>query len=112
MIEKTIPKMYIDGILKLQRCMQEKIAQKGIGIEINPSSNLAISTMKTYADHPVLNLYSLGLGVFQTSLENEYALLAASVESLTDENGKKLYTPQEVYEWLNHIRVMGNQQVF
>lgn len=129
-IEKRIPKMYIDGILKLQRCMQEKIAQKGIGIEINPSSNLAISTMKTYADHPVLNLYSLGLGdkrdipqmfvsintddrgVFQTSLENEYALLAASVENLTDENGKKLYTPQEVYEWLNHIRVMGNQQVF
>ena len=129
-IEKRIPKMYIDGVLKLQRCMQGKIAQKGIGIEINPSSNLAISTMKTYADHPVLNLYSLGLGnkknipqmfvsintddrgVFQTSLENEYALLASSMENLTDENGKKLYTPQEVYEWLDHIRVMGNQQVF
>lgn len=129
-IEKRIPKMYIDGVLKLQRCMQERIAQKGIGIEINPSSNLAISTMKTYADHPILNLYSLGLGdkrnipqmfvsintddrgVFQTSLENEYALLAASVENLTDENGEKLYTPQAVYEWLNHIRIMGNQQVF
>ena len=58
------------------------------------------------ADHPVLNLYSIGLGdkrdipqmfvsintddrgVFQTSLKNEYALLAASVENLTDENGK------------------------
>lgn len=129
-IEKSIPKIYVQGALKLQKCMQEKIAQKGIGIEINPSSNLAISTMKTYADHPVLNLYTLGLGdqrnvtqmfvsintddrgVFQTSLENEYALLASSVENLTDENGKKLYTPQAVYEWLNHIRVMGNQQVF
>ena len=129
-IEKSIPKIYVQGALKLQKCMQEKIAQKGIGIEINPSSNLAISTMRTYADHPVLNLYTLGLGdqrditqmfvsintddrgVFQTSLENEYALLASSVENLTDENGKKLYTPQAVYEWLNHIRVMGNQQVF
>lgn len=129
-IEKSISKIYVQGVVKLQKCMQEKIAQKGIGIEINPSSNLAISTMRTYADHPVLNLYTLGLGdqrnvtqmfvsintddrgVFQTSLENEYALLASSVENLTDENGKKLYTPQAVYEWLNHIRVMGNQQVF
>ena len=86
--------------------------------------------MRTYADHPGVNLDTLGLGDkrdvkqmfvaintddrgdFQKSLENEYALLAASVENLTDENGKKLYTPQAVYEWLNHIRVMGNQQVF
>ena len=51
-------------------------------------------------------------GLFHTSLENEYALLASSVESLRNENGKKIYTPQAVYEWLNHIRVMGNQQVF
>lgn len=129
-VEKGIPRIYAEGAVKLQKCMQEKIAQKGIGIETNPSSNLAISTMRTYADHPILNLYTLGLGdqrdvtqmfisintddrgVFQTSLENEYALLASSVENLTDENGIKLYTPQAVYEWLNHIRIMGNQQVF
>ena len=86
--------------------------------------------MKSYAEHPILNLYTLGLetdqevaqmfvsvntddrGIFHTSLENEYALLASSVENLTDENGRKLYSPQQVYDWLNHIRVMGNQQVF
>lgn len=129
-LEKRIPEMYVQGVLKLQKCMQEKIAQKGIGIECNPSSNLAISTMDSYDEHPILNLYTLGLGdnreiaqmfvsintddrgLFHTSLENEYALLASSVESLRNENGKKIYTPQAVYEWLNHIRVMGNQQVF
>lgn len=57
-IEKSIPKIYVQGVLKLQRCMQEKIAQKGIGIEINPSSNLAISTMRTYADHPHTHFHS------------------------------------------------------
>lgn len=129
-IEKRVPELYIQGVLCLQKCMQKKVAQKGIGIEVNPSSNLLISTMDSYAEHPVLNLYSLGLcndqenaqmfvsintddrGVFHTSLENEYALLASSVENLRDKNGEKLYTPQQVYEWLDRIRVMGNYQVF
>lgn len=128
--EIFLPEMYVQGAVLLQKRMQYEIAGLGIGIETNPSSNLAISTMKSYAEHPILNLYTLGLetdqevaqmfvsvntddrGIFHTSLENEYALLASSVENLTDENGRKLYSPQQVYDWLNHIRVMGNQQVF
>lgn len=51
-------------------------------------------------------------GIFHTSLENEYAFLAASLENLTDENGEKRYLPQQIYDWLDHIRKMGNQQVF
>ena len=39
-------------------------------------------------------------------------LLASSIENLRDKNGEKLYTPQQVYEWLDRIRVMGNYQVF
>lgn len=129
-VEKTIPTIYMKGVLQLQRCMRKKIAEKGIGIEVNPSSNLLISTMDSYAEHPILNLYTMGLdrekkavqmyvsintddrGVFHTSLESEYALMAASVEALVDENGEKRYSSQEVYEWLNRIRMMGNHQVF
>ncbi|MFQ7262817.1 MAG: hypothetical protein ACLRO4_00245 [Lachnospiraceae bacterium] len=79
----------------------------GIDIETNPSSNFAISTMESYAEHPILNLYTLGLetdqevaqmfvsvntddcGIFHTSLENVYALLALSVENFTNENGRQ-----------------------
>lgn len=129
-VEKQIPLLYVRGAQQLQKCMRKRIAEKGIGIEVNPSSNLLISTMDSYAEHPVLNLYTMGLdegkktvqmyvsintddrGVFHTSLESEYALMAASVENLVDENGEKRYSPQEVYEWLDRIRVMGNQQVF
>jgi hypothetical protein len=31
---------------------------------------------------------------------------------MTDESGRMLYSPQEVYDWVEKIRVMGNQQVF
>ena len=130
--EVLLPEFYVNGACRLQEAMRTKIAQKGIAIEVNPSSNLFISTMDNYAEHPILKLYTLGLdsnrnintsqmfvsintddkGVFHTSLENEYALLAASVENLTDSNGNKIFTPQEVYEWINRIRIMGNHQVF
>ena len=79
-----------------------------------------------------MNLYNLGLnhvdhdgcaqmfvsintddkGVFHTSLENEYALMASAVEHMTDDNGKRIHSPQEVYDWLDRIRRMGNQQAF
>lgn len=128
--EINIPMMYVEAVIRLQRAMQKKISERGIGIETNPSSNLFISTMENYAEHPILNLYTLGLndsrdcaqmfvsintddrGVFNTSLENEYALLASSVENIRDNNGNKVYNPQNVYDWINRIRIMGNAQVF
>lgn len=131
-IQKEIPQMYVDGVKQVQMAMRRMIAKKGICIETNPSSNLAISTMKRYEDHPIFNLYNMGLnqqgqgkspqlfvsintddkGVFRTSLENEYALLAATLEFMKDEYGENTYTPIEVYEWLEKIRRMGNEQSF
>lgn len=132
--EIYIPKFYIDGAVKLQKAMQEFVGIKGIGIETNPTSNLLISTMTGYNEHPILNFYNKDLtldfdavnncqqlyvsintddkGVFRTSLENEYALLACSMEKVKDSEGKHLYNRQMVYEWLEHIRVMGNRQSF
>ncbi len=51
-------------------------------------------------------------GVFNTSLENEYALLASALEFAEDENGDKLYNPAAIYKWLDSIREMGIQQSF
>lgn len=131
-IEVQIPAIYIEGVQKIQKEMQWQIARKGIGIETNPSSNLVISSMENYAEHPMINLYHLGLpdsghegdaqmfvsintddqGVFHTSLENEYALMASTMENMRNEQGNMKYSPQEVYDWLDRIRRMGNQQVF
>ena len=51
-------------------------------------------------------------GVFSTSLENEYALLAHALESVCDEDGNALYCKADIYEWLDRIRIMGNEQNF
>lgn len=132
--EIYIPTIYIDGVEKLQKKMQFFIAERGIGVEANPSSNLLISTMHTYVEHPIVQLYNKDLvwemekvkncpqvnvsintddkGVFHTSLENEYALMACALEKAKDENGEHMYNRQMIYQWLDNIRRMGNMQRF
>lgn len=114
--------------------MQWVVAQKGIGIETNPSSNALIGTFKRYDKHPILNWYNNGLtpkpqevfgapqiqvsintddqGVFATYIENEYAYLALALEKLKDENGNPRYSRTLIYDWLDNIRKMGLAQSF
>ncbi|WP_234117229.1 hypothetical protein [Clostridium hydrogenum] len=129
-----VTKAYVHAAEKIQKRMQEFVAQKGIGIETNPSSNYLIGTFKRYDKHPIINFYNLGLtcdsekikncpqmfvsintddqGVFGTYLENEYALLAIALEKAKDENGQPIYNQAMIYDWLDRIRQMGLQQSF
>lgn len=125
---------YIKVVEEVQKCFQKEIAQKHLGIETNPSSNYLIGTFKRYDKHPLLNFYNLGLetdpekirkcpqlfvsintddqGVFNTYLENEYALMALALEKMKDENGKPVYNPAMIYDWLDRIRRMGLEMSF
>lgn len=120
---------YVKLVKKIQKLMQFELARKGIFIEWNHISNYYISQLKRYENHPILkfcnddlahgndrNCAQLNIsintndqGVFDSSLENEYALMAYSLENLRDKNGIK-YTPNEVYNWIASIRKMGIQQ--
>lgn len=133
-IKREISDLYVDGAEKIQKQMQKLVAEKGIFVETNPSSNYRISTMESYEEHPILNMYNLGLtldaketkacaqihvsintddkGVFDTSLENEFALMGCALEQMKDENGKNKYSKQMVYDWIERIRQNGNQQSF
>lgn len=93
-----------------------------------------IGTFRQYEKHPIMQFYNKGLvhepeklkecsqisvsintddqGVFSTSLENEYAIMACALESVTDDNGNFMYCKADIYEWLDRIRVMGNEQSF
>lgn len=130
----TFPDFYVRGVAAVQKKMQQMVAERGICIECNPSSNYLISTIESYEEHPISKFYNIGLtmdpeelrqcpqihvsvntddkGVFHTSLENEYALLACAMEQAVDKNGKLKYPRQMVYDWLDHIRENGNQQRF
>ena len=132
-IKHEISDIYIEGVEKIQKHLQKIIAQKGICVETNPSSNYMISTMEKYEEHPICNMFNMGLtfkedilecpqihvsintddkGVFDTSLENEYALIGCALEQFKDQTGQTIYKKQMVYDWIERIRQNGNQQSF
>jgi len=130
---KVLPD-YIKVVEEVQKCFQQEIAQKHLGIETNPSSNYLIGTFRRYDKHPIINFFNLGLetdpekikncpqlfvsintddqGVFNTYLENEYALMALALEKVKDENGNLVYHPAMIYDWLDRIRRMGLEMSF
>lgn len=129
-----VKKEYIKVVETVQKHFQLEIAQKHLGIETNPSSNCLIGTFKRYDKHPIVNFFNLGLelnpekvqdcpqlfvsintddqGVFNTYLENEYALMALALEKMEDEEGNKKYKPAMIYDWLDRIRQMGLEMSF
>jgi adenosine deaminase len=125
---------YQELVEAVQFKLQHEIKNRNIGIETNPTSNYLIGTFKRYSKHPITKFYNLGLeldselikncpqlsvsintddqGVFSTSLENEYALMAIALEKEKDENGELKYNSSMIYEWLERVRLMGIGQSF
>ena len=129
-VEQIITKPYINLIAQLQSKMQELIGQKGIFIECNPTSNVLIGTFRDYDKHPIFRFYPIGignsenqrwvqvsintddLGVFDTSLENEYVVIAAALREMCDEFGKRLYSEESIQNYIEAIRINGLNQTF
>ena len=133
-VNKKLDLEYVRAVIAVQKAMQYEIAQRGIGIETNPSSNVMIGTFERYEQHPITTFYNVGLtddpekvnecpqiwvsintddqGVFNIKLENEYALLARALEKKKDENGDLVYRKSMIYDWLERIRKMGLEQSF
>lgn len=130
----TVKDEYIRSVEAAQTALQFDIADRGLSVESNPTSNVKISTVSSYAEHPITRLYDNGLvhtpdelrgcpqipvsintddsGVFFTSLESEYAVIARSLETLRGTDGQPRYYRWEIYDWLDRIRKMGNDQSF
>lgn len=133
-IEVRIKPFWIKIVQQIQTLMQQKITQYGIAIETNPTSNFHIGTFKRYEKHPIVQFYNRNLvldqekleacpqmnvsintddqGIFNTSLENEYAYMALALENVKDENGNPVYKKSMIYNWLDDIRKMGIRQTF
>ncbi len=133
-IKIDISTEYIQAAKAVQIEMRYLLARKGISIESNPTSNVLISTFRSYEKHPLLAFYNRGLpvteqeeaecaqlqvsintddsGVFYTDLETEYALLARSVEQIVGDNNKPRFKKSDIYKWIDNIRIFGNNQSF
>ena len=123
-----IEKWYVDIMEDMQKAMRMEIFKKGISIECNPSSNVLIGTFRVYRKHPVLvfNQYHLeesntginiqvsvntdDIGVFDTSLENEYAMMLQAICRYRHEMGN--YNDEAVYEYLDYLRISGINMSF
>ena len=124
---------YVELVRAMQNRMMELIMIKGISIECNPSSNKLIGTFDKYEHHPIFrfNSFSLSLpeyqdwqvrlnvsvntddmGVFDTSLENEYALLYGCLQDRKKADGSQQIDNASILDYLNHLRRMGNDMVF
>lgn len=118
---------------KIQNRMMDKIMMKGIAVECNPSSNRLIGTFDRYEQHPIFRFNHFGLclpeytessgqiqvsvntddlGVFDTSIENEYALLFGALSNRKDAERKRLLSYDEILVYIEHLRIMGNNMTF
>lgn len=51
-------------------------------------------------------------GVFDTLLENEYALMTLALKKSKDKDNQPLYDIEDIYEWVDYVREMGLEQSF
>lgn len=132
--EFKVSSNYIKLMEQLQAAMRTEIAEMHIAIETNPTSNLKIGNFDKYIEHPIIKFYNAeleldhtilndcsqlsvsintdDLGVFDTNLENEFALMAIALEKEKDENGNPKYCSRQIYNWLESIRLMSEEQQF
>lgn len=119
---------FVEMIEKLQQRMLSEIERLHIAIECNPSSNFKIGEICRYDEHPIFKFNNHGLsspyphhsinvsintddaGIFSTSLEREYSLIALALEK--HEDNEHVNTPREVMDWLGRIRLMTKEQIF
>lgn len=116
----SVSKSEIAVYQKLQTYLVQKIEKKGIYLEANPTSNLAIGDFSHIGDHPIFKLDDIRVHdgnhsmitvnsdnptIFNTNAENEldYIYYAA------DEFG---YSKSEILEWIDRIRQRGMDASF
>lgn len=116
------------AICRLQQTILQEIENLGIAIECNPTSNVKIGEIDRYDQHPITKFNMIARkqypkhdisvsintddkGVFATSIEREYALIAhALIRQYRYECGD--VKDSDVYDWLDKIRLHSIEQRF
>ena len=127
-INKEIREEFISSVVKVQQALLNQVERCHIAIECNPSSNLKIGDFDRYDEHPITRFNNIGLitpyerhdisvsintddsGVFSTTLEREYSLIALSLEKCKKEGFGN--SPRTILHWIDSVRLMGHEQKF
>lgn len=121
---------YLRLMHQVQEKLQARLAQENIVIECNPSSNVLIGAFGAYRRHPIFRFFGGGLcregdaphlhvcvntddlGVFDTSLDFEYALLYHALDGELAQGDVKKYQTADVLRYLKDLQEMGHMAVF
>lgn len=120
--------MLLKAIADVQRMMLNEVENRRIAIECNPTSNFKIGDFDRYDKHPIrkfnnecldeqekhsvsVSINTDDKGVFATSIEREYALIAHAFIRYYRDNDKQYMTPY-VYDWIDRIRRYSLEQSF
>jgi adenosine deaminase len=97
--------------------LRKEIEGKKIIIESNPTSNVLISNIKGYDEHPMFVLrrpnshigcqFEIGLGtddkgILATSIDNEYALIGTAMKERKQDNGQ-MWNDSSIEKYLKGI---------
>lgn len=121
-----VSREYEDCVRRIQECMMQDIRSRNIIIECCPSSNVKIGYANRYDRHPIFRFCPIDghrpqmpvtvntddLGIFQTSIDNEYSLLALAALKAKDKDGHFRFGRREVVQWLDNIRENGQKYAF
>ena len=116
-----IDKSNINLYSYLQELLLDKINNRGIIIETNPTSNLSIGEMKDLFNHYIFNLNDLDINnkhsramitinsddpsVFNTNVSNEMSYIFYALQ-------KKGFSREESLQWIDKVRNYGMQSSF
>lgn len=122
-VDFEVPREYPGVMALMQDRMMEKIAKRNIAVECCPTSNVRIGSLGRYDNHPVFRLLppcgdglvrpvatvnTDDIGIFSTSLDNEYALLALALLKKRDGDGRHIYDSRQVMRWIESLLRNGN----
>lgn len=128
--EEKVTPAFLGSVKAIQEEMMNLVEHKHLAIECNPTSNCKIGDFDLYIEHPIYRFFNKDIktpyesrhlnvsintddkGVFSTSLEREYALLAWALEKEGDKNPAFKNSPYDIIAWLDRIRLMGIGQKF
>ena len=127
-VEYKVGESYVRTLELIREKKLQDAEKRHLAIECNPTSNYKIGELADFAEHPITKFYNEKIGgekdkhrisvsintddagVFATSIEREYAVMARTLEDKCCKEGK--LTPKQVYDWLDDIRLFGQQQRF
>lgn len=124
-ISYQCPAGTVDVLKSLQEKVYGKVQRLGIGIESNPTSNVRIGGIVRYVDHPIFKflpvmggensvLASINTddrGVFDTSLEREFSLLACALYKKHNHDSSQP-DMRKTMVWLDELRENAIMQYF